>query len=108
MSTTALLFGDQTAEVLPSIESLNAHSLHSAALCRFFRGSTDRLRAAIARLPAADRRQCPASFESPLELARWATSPVSSDSSEIGTLRKISPALSAALLCIAQLGHIIV
>ncbi|KIH90519.1 hypothetical protein SPBR_00009 [Sporothrix brasiliensis 5110] len=118
--TTTLLFGDQTAEVLPSIESLNAHTLYSAALRQFFDKSTDRLRAAIARLPAADRRQCPASFTSPLELARWAASPASDGVSggipggipggiSGGTLlRKISPALSAALLCMAQLGHVIV
>ncbi|CAK7230710.1 Type I Iterative PKS [Sporothrix bragantina] len=108
-SITALLFGDQTAEVLPSIERLNAHGLYSPALRSFFRNSTDRLRAAIARLPSSYRRQFPASFESPLELARWAASPAPGDEKDAGLLlRKISPALSAALLCIAQLGHVIV
>ncbi|CAK7199161.1 Type I Iterative PKS [Sporothrix eucalyptigena] len=110
-STTAFIFGDQTAEVLPSIESLNAHSLYSAALRAFFRSSTDRLRASIARLPSPYRRQFPASFESPLELARWAASPPNSSNRGKDTacvLRKISPALNAALLCIAQLGHVIV
>lgn len=120
-STTVFLFGDQTAEVLPSIESLNAHSLSSPNLRTFSRRSTDRLRAAIARLPAQYRRQFPASFESPLELARWAASSSQQDQTEQDNsstnssssssnlrLRKISPALSAALLCVAQLGHVIV
>ncbi|KAL1888260.1 Type I Iterative PKS [Sporothrix stenoceras] len=107
--TTALLFGDQTAEVLPSIESLNSHSLYSTALRQFFRAGTDRLRSAIARLPAADRRQCPASFESPVELARWLSTAASDDTTkDTPALLKISPAVSAALLCIAQLGHVIV
>ena len=102
MADLILLFGDQTAEVLPSIEQLNRHALRSSTLRTFLLRSTDRLRASFARAPASYRRYLPTSFESPLELATWASSQTS------GPLLKCSPALSAALLCVAQLGHIIV
>ena len=106
-SINVLLFGDQTAEVLPSVERLNAHGLYSPNLRVFLQKSTDGLRSAVARLPASYRRQFPASFESPLELARWAALPQGDDKDANPLLRKVSPALSAALLCIAQLGHVI-
>ncbi len=109
-SASAFLFGDQTGEVLPAIEALNRQSLHSPALRAFFGRCTERLRAAIARAPAPYRHQFPASFASPLELASWAFgADASCSSSGAGlVLKTISPALAAALLCLAQLGHVIV
>ncbi|KAK3369970.1 hypothetical protein B0H63DRAFT_564230 [Podospora didyma] len=94
-STTLLLFGDQTGEVLPSIQELSRLAPGCQSLSSFFRKATDRLRSTIARAPAHYRRQFP-SFDSPLELAE-----------AVAKQNIHSPALATALLCISQFGHVI-
>ncbi|KAK3994996.1 putative polyketide synthase [Cladorrhinum sp. PSN332] len=93
---TLFLFGDQTGEILPPIQQLTRLASSSHNLCNFLRQSTDRLHGIIFSLPMDQRQLLPA-FDSPLELA----SALSKENSAI-------PALSAALLCIAQIGDVIV
>ncbi|KAK3374152.1 hypothetical protein B0T24DRAFT_704334 [Lasiosphaeria ovina] len=94
-SKTLLIFGDQTGEVLPSIEELSRLAPGCQSLNAFFRKSTDRLRTVIAQAPAQYRRQFP-SFDSPLELA-----------TAVANQTTQSLALTAALLSITQFGHVI-
>ncbi|KAK4189134.1 hypothetical protein QBC35DRAFT_167960 [Podospora australis] len=95
-ANTLLLFGDQTGVVLPSIQSLSKLAMGCESLAGFLRRSTDRLHTTIARLPAHQRRGYP-KFESPLDLA----TAVAKEDYPV-------PALATALLCISQIGHIIV
>lgn len=95
MSSEALyLFGDQIAELLPSIQELSRLVDNSHNLSGFFRRSTDRLQRAIANTSSHHRRHF-SSFGSPLELA----TAIEKDGR--------SSALTTALLCISQFGHII-
>jgi len=100
-SSTVLLFGDQTGDVLPSIKELSKISKQNHSLSGFLRKSTDRLRDAITNLPLEGTH--PHSdfpfFDSPWELA---------ESTAVKDGHRVPPALSAALLCISQLGELIV
>ncbi|KAK0739379.1 hypothetical protein B0T21DRAFT_285107 [Apiosordaria backusii] len=95
-ANTFLLFGDQTGEVLPSIQLLSRHALSNQILATFLRKSTDRLQTAITQAPAYARRSLP-SFTSLLELA-----------TVVSDQQHTAPAIYGALMCIAQLGHVIV
>ncbi|KAK4167951.1 putative polyketide synthase [Cladorrhinum sp. PSN259] len=94
-ANTLFLFGDQTGEILPPIQELNRLCSHSQNLSAFLQQSTDRLHGAISTL-SADQRQPFPNFNSPLELA-----------SALSGQKYSIPALSGALLCISQIGHVI-
>ncbi|KAK4464770.1 hypothetical protein QBC42DRAFT_220122 [Cladorrhinum samala] len=94
-ATTLLLFGDQTGEPLPTILRLSRLSSASQSLSSFLRKATEGLQHAIFRIPADERKEFP-SFNSPLELA-----------SALSKQDQPNAALSAALLCIAQVGDVI-
>ncbi|KAK4198880.1 putative polyketide synthase [Triangularia verruculosa] len=97
MSANALLlFGDQTGEVLPSIQLLSKHASSNQSLATFLKKSTDRLRHAISHAPVHQRRSLP-TFNSLLEL-----------STIVSNQQQSTPATYGALMCIAQLGHVIV
>ncbi|KAK4669877.1 Type I Iterative PKS [Podospora pseudopauciseta] len=95
-ANTLLLFGDQTGEVLPSIQSLSRNASSNQTLATFLRKATDRLRSAVLQAPAHYRRSFP-NFTSLSELA-----------AAVSKQDHASPALYAALLCIAQIGDVIV
>ncbi|KAI1371583.1 hypothetical protein F4677DRAFT_464190 [Hypoxylon crocopeplum] len=94
-SSTVYLFGDQTGEVLPAIQELSRLLPMYESLNRFFRQSTDCIRKALARATPQNRQLL--SLNDPLELAV-----------AVEKEHKHDPALTAALLCISQLGSIIV
>ena len=95
-SNQLLLFDGQTAETLPSIQSLRKLATEFESLRTFSRRSIDRLRGTIAKVPSNYRRQLPA-FNDLSELV-----------AAVETATPPNPALSSALLSIAQLGHTIV
>ncbi|KAK4225579.1 hypothetical protein QBC38DRAFT_530435 [Podospora fimiseda] len=95
-ANTLLLFGDQTGEILPSIQNLTKLASKSHNLSTFLKQSTDCFRGIAFNLPIEERQLLPA-FTSIIDL----TSALSKQGSSI-------PALSAALLCIAQIGDVIV
>ena len=92
---TLLLFGDQTGDVLVSLQELSRLGQRCETLSGFLRRATDRLQKAIAKAPSQYRRRFPF-FDSPAELA------VAVEKHGVR-----SPALMSPLLCIAQLGHLI-
>ncbi|KAK0667056.1 putative polyketide synthase [Cercophora samala] len=95
-ANTFLLFGDQTGDVLPSIQFLSRNASSNQALATCLVKSTDRLRSAVLLAPAHHRRSFP-SFTSLAELA-----------TAVSKQQHTSPALYGALMCVAQLGHVIV
>ncbi|KAK4176239.1 hypothetical protein QBC36DRAFT_352777 [Triangularia setosa] len=95
-ANTFLLFGDQTGEILPSIQLLSRSAASNQTLAAFLRRSTDRIRGAISQAPAHHRHSLP-SFTSLLELATIASNQ-----------QQKSPAIYGALMCVAQLGHAII
>lgn len=95
-SQTLFLFGDQTGDILTSLQELSKLGLDCHNLAVFLRRSTASLHRAIATAPSTVRRQVP-SFSSPLELA----AAVEEDGNNL-------PALRSALLAIVQLGNVIV
>lgn len=93
------LFGDQTVDLLPTILYLNRLVSRSENLKTFFQKSVGRLHAAIStQTPPRFKRRFPP-FVSLPELAAAVEEGAGEGQHE--------PALRAALLCTAQLGHVI-
>lgn len=90
-----LLFGDQTVESYPTIKHLARQSKDSVTLQTFFRRTTDALQSQIAKLNVFERAGF-FSFDSLLGLAE---AHVQSGVNDV--------VVSTVLLCIAQLGCLI-
>ena len=90
-----LLFSDQTVDVYPAIRDLFRQSRHSLTLQTFLRSSTDALQIETAKLHTHERRrfQC---FDSILCLA------------EPHVNGHLDVVISTVLLCVVQLGALIV
>lgn len=89
------LFGDQTVDSYPIIKQIARHSKSSLSLRIFFRDTTDALRNEIEKLQTSQRERFH-SFSSILGLAE---AHVQTGASDV--------VLSTVLLCIAQLGSLI-
>lgn len=89
------LFGDQTGEILPSLQDLarSANTIHN--LETFLRACTEEIRNAINSAPVRYQEHVP-HFASVLELA-----------TRIEDTKNTRLALNTALLCVAQFGYII-
>lgn len=90
-----LLFGDQTVEAVSSIRYLVRQSRDSPPLQDFLRRSTDALQSEISKLPTSERDRF-SSFDTILALAE---SHCKSGSNDV--------IVSSILLCVAQLGSLI-
>lgn len=93
-SNKLYLFGDQTGDTLSSIRELTGFSARYPSLKSFFDRSTDRLRSALSKSTHQHRLLF---FANPLDLALAVKTDHLHDS-----------ALAAALLCISQIGSLIV
>lgn len=89
-----LLFGDQTVDVYPAIKLLTRLSKHSLNLRTFFRNASDVLQLEIAKLHTNEREKFQA-FVSILDLA------------ETRVDGNLDVVVSTVLLCVAQLGSLI-
>ena len=90
-----LLFGDQTAQTAPVIKQLSHQSRHYLFLQILFRKATEALHCEISRLQPAERDKF-IPFESVLDLSETYV--------KKGVL---DAAVSTVLLCIAQLGSLV-
>lgn len=90
-----LLFGDQTAQIAPVIKQLSRQSRHYLFLQILFRKATEALHREVSGLQPTERKRF-SSFESILEL--------SENYAKNGVL---DAAVSTVLLCIAQLGYLL-
>ena len=90
-----LLFGDQTAQTAPLIKKLSHQSRHYLFLQVFLQKATEALRCEISRLQPAERNKF-FPFESVLDLSETYV--------KNGVL---DVAVSTVLLCIAQLGSLV-
>lgn len=91
-----LLFGDQTVEAFSSIRHTFRQSRDSLPLQEFLRRSTDALQSEISKLPTSERERF-SSFDTILALAEAHGKSGSND-----------VVVSSILLCVAQLGSLIV
>jgi hypothetical protein len=89
------LFGDQTGEVLPSLQDLSRSANTSHNLGRFLQICAEEIRRAIHSAPMRYREHVP-QFASMLELATMVD--------DTGNARL---AINTALLCVAQFGYVI-
>ncbi|KAL8701306.1 MAG: hypothetical protein Q9201_004977 [Fulgogasparrea decipioides] len=89
-----LLFGDQTADIYPDIKHLTRHSKHSLTLQTFLQNASDILHSETAKLYARERKKFGA-FDSILTLA------------EASVNGRLDVVTSTVLLCVAQLGFLI-
>lgn len=92
--TKILLFGDQTVDVYPEIKHLTRQSKHSLTLHTFLQNASDVLQSETAKLNAQEREKIRA-FDSILTLA---------EANANGGLDVVT---STVLLCVAQLGSLI-
>lgn len=90
-----LLFGDQTVEAFSSIRQLFRQSRDSIPLQDFLRRSTDALQSEISKLPTSERERF-SLFDTILALAEAHGKTASND-----------VVVSSILLCVAQLGSLI-
>ena len=90
-----LIFGDQTVDVYPDIKHLTQQSKHLLILQTFLQNASDVLQSETAKLHTRERERFRA-FDSILGLA---------ESHVNGTLDVV---ISTVLLCVAQLGSLIV
>ena len=89
-----LLFGDQTADVYPDIKRLTRQSKDSLILQTFLRNASDILQWETAKLDTRERERFRA-FDSILNLA------------DVHVNGDLDVVVSTVLLCIAQLGSLI-
>ena len=90
-----LLFGDQTGEILPSLQDLARSATTSQSLSNLLRTCTEEIRNAINKAPVQYQQHIP-QFTSVLELA-----------TSVEEAKNARQALNTALLCVAQVGHVV-
>jgi hypothetical protein len=90
-----LLFGDQTVETLSTIKALFQQSKSSPTLSRFLRDAADTVRTQAFKLNPTDRDRFP-DFENVVDLAEG-----------YDKLGYPDELLATVLMCIAQLGELI-
>lgn len=89
------LFGDQTGEILPSLQDLARSATASQNLAQFLRICTEEIRNAVNSAPVKYQEHVP-QFASVLDLATC-----------VEETQCTRLALNTALLCIVQFGHLI-
>ena len=94
LQSRVLLFGDQTVDVYPDIKYLTQQSKYSLTLRTFLQHASDVLQSEIAKLHRWERERFRA-FDSILVLA------------EVHVNGGLDVVISTVLLCVAQLGSLI-